>query len=604
MSKKIFSAQEWENVHSEALPSKLNDVEKQTSSIVYSDVEEDLNRVVCEIESLHIDIAPSYNDWVNLGFAIADGCGESGRTYFHRLSKLHHDYQYAKADKQYTYCLQGKRQGITIATFFFMAEQKGFQTRRKQIPIYPNLQNGETGKWIKEECSLPSFPEELYEALPSFLRDVVANAISPDDRGTILIGAIVTLSVCFPNFCGVYDERIVYPNLYLFVTAEAGMGKGALTLCRELITPINHQLHELTKSLDAQYRADMAEYAKGKKSENVSMPEQPPIKTLIIPANSSASAFKRIAKDNDGIVILFETEGDTLSQTLRSDFGNYSDVLRKAYHHEPLSSNRTKDREFYDVENPRISVVLAGTPEQVCRLTPSSEDGLFSRFAFYFIPFKRGFRNVFATSDVSQSKNAKFKLLGERFFHLRDTFMRQGNYTFYIPEHLQMQFIKHYETTNNECCDEVGNGMQGIVRRMGLMAYRIMMVLTAVRTFETEMFKLPHATDGSVHLCCQEDDYRIAMSICDTLLTHSIFIYRKLMRSQRQAIPDLQEKGVASRRNAFFELLPETFTKKEYDALIETQKENRSTASKWIDIFIKEHRLCRTGQGFYQKTKG
>ena len=49
MSKKIFSAQEWENVHSEALPSKLNDEEKQTSSIVYSDVEEDINRVVCEI---------------------------------------------------------------------------------------------------------------------------------------------------------------------------------------------------------------------------------------------------------------------------------------------------------------------------------------------------------------------------------------------------------------------------------------------------------------------------------------------------------------------------------------------------------------------------
>ena len=80
MSKKIFSAQEWENVHSEALPSKLNDEEKQTSSIVYSDVEEDLNRVVCEIESLHIDIAPSYNDWMNLEIAIADGCGESGRT--------------------------------------------------------------------------------------------------------------------------------------------------------------------------------------------------------------------------------------------------------------------------------------------------------------------------------------------------------------------------------------------------------------------------------------------------------------------------------------------------------------------------------------------
>ena len=242
-----------------------------------------------------------------------------------------------------------------------------------------------------------------------------------------------------------------------------------------------------------------------------------------------------------------------------------------------------------------------GTPEQVCRLTPTAEDGLFSRFAFYFIPFKRGFRNVFATSDVSQSKNAKFKLLGERFLHLRETFMRQGNYTFYIPEHLQMLFLRHYESANDECCDEVGTGMQGVVRRMGLMAYRIMMVLTAVRTFEAEMFKLPHATDDSVHLSCQEEDFRTAISICDTLLAHSVFIYRKLMKPQRLSASDIQEKSVASRRNAFFELLSPSFTKKEYDALIETQNENRSTASKWIDIFIREHRLRRTGQGSYSK---
>ena len=84
--------------------------------------------------------------------------------------------------------------------------------------------------------------------------------------------------------------------------------------------------------------------------------------------------------------------------------------------------------------------------------------------------------------------------------------------------------------------------MQGIVRRMGLMAYRIMMVLTAVRTFETEMFKLPHAPDGSVHLFCQEEDFHTAMSICDTLLAHSVFIYRKLMRAQRRSVPDQQEK--------------------------------------------------------------
>lgn len=111
----------------------------------------------------------------------------------------------------------------------------------------PNIQNGKTGKWIKSEEELPAFPECVFDHLPSFLNEVVNNSISLDDRDTILIGAIVCLSACFHNICGVYDERIVYPNLYLFVVADAGMGKGALTLCRKLVAPINRNLHELSK---------------------------------------------------------------------------------------------------------------------------------------------------------------------------------------------------------------------------------------------------------------------------------------------------------------------------------------------------------------------
>ena len=76
----------------------------------------------------------------------------------------------------------------------------------------------------------------------------------------------------------------------------------------------------------------------------------------------------KILGDNDGIGLLFESEGDTLSQTLKSDYGNYSDVLRKAFHHELVSLSRRKDREYCEVSNPRVSVALAGTPEQVRKL--------------------------------------------------------------------------------------------------------------------------------------------------------------------------------------------------------------------------------------------
>ena len=410
MSKKIFSAQDWENVpfeNSQPITPKLLPASIQTSD----DKKEEVERIIREIEQRAIDIAPDYKDWMELGFALADGFGENGREYYHRISRFHSDYQREKTDRQFTNCLQANGHGITIRSFFHLAGRAGIPLSTKKetdLSILPNIQNGKTGKWIKSADELPAFPECVFEQLPPFLSEVVGNSISVDDRDTILIGAIVCLSVCFHNVCGVYDERIVYPNLYLFVVADAGMGKGALTLCRELVAPINHYLHELSARMEQEYKEAMNAYIKSKKSNGAAMPKEPPMRMLIIPANSSASSFLKILGDNDGIGLLFESEGDTLSQTLKSDYGNYSDVLRKAFHHELVSLSRRKDREYCEVSNPRVSVALAGTPEQVRRLIPDAENGLMSRFCFYIIRFKRGIRNVFATSDISQSKNTMF----------------------------------------------------------------------------------------------------------------------------------------------------------------------------------------------------
>ena len=82
---------------------------------------------------------------------------------------------------------------------------------------------------------------------------------------------------------------------------------------------------------------------------------------------------------------MFETEGDTLANVFASDYGNYSDGFRKAFHHEPISYTRRKDREFVDrLLRPRLSAVLSGTPRQISALLPDAENGLFSRFIFYY----------------------------------------------------------------------------------------------------------------------------------------------------------------------------------------------------------------------------
>ena len=87
-----------------------------------------------------------------------------------------------------------------------------------------------------------------------------------------------------------------------------------------------------------------------------------------------------------------------------------------------------------------------------------------------------------------------------------EEFVRQGNYSFSLPSDLQEHFIEYLSRVNDECCDEVDNKMQGVVRRMGLIAYRIMMVLTAVRHLEN----MPHesySSDETIQLICHKYDY-------------------------------------------------------------------------------------------------
>ena len=49
----------------------------------------------------------------------------------------------------------------------------------------------------------------------------------------------------------------------------------------------------------------------------------------------------------------------------------------------------------------RMSDVLSDTPRQVAALIPDAENGLFSRFIFYYLDFKLEWLNVFARMDGS-----------------------------------------------------------------------------------------------------------------------------------------------------------------------------------------------------------
>lgn len=390
MAENTFNPNDW-------MPAKPAPVPTSSSSApVAGDLADDIELVTQRIEAAHTDITTGYDNWLELGFALSDALGESGRDYFHRISRFNEGYDQAECDRQYDKCMRSHGTGVTAKTFFQKAKDAGISVSTRPIsaksatyaksahsqsadsatPISAQNQNADIADTaeiadMEEEPLMPTFSQQVKDALPEFLQKIVAVSNSEYDADILLLGSLTVLSACMPHICGVYDKRIVYPNLFLFVAARASSGKGRLTLCRYLVEPIHERLREINEAEVMEYKQKMAEYnAAGKKKATMEKPEEPPLRMLFIPANSSATAVYQVLSDNGGEGLMFETEGDTLANTFGSDYGNYSDGFRKAFHHETISYIRRKDREYVNIKHPKLSTLLTGTPRQILNLIP------------------------------------------------------------------------------------------------------------------------------------------------------------------------------------------------------------------------------------------
>lgn len=121
-----------------------------------------------------------------------------------------------------------------------------------------------------------------------------------------------------------------------------------MIFCKLLARPVKREMRQQFEASKAQYDEDMAAYeaqGKGKnKGERGPAPKEPVFRDPFMPGNSTSSAVYRALDANGGWGMMFETEADTVSNMLDSDYGHYSDFLRKVYHHETVSMTRVSDK--------------------------------------------------------------------------------------------------------------------------------------------------------------------------------------------------------------------------------------------------------------------
>ncbi|MDX9928404.1 MAG: DUF3987 domain-containing protein [Bacteroidales bacterium] len=420
----------------------------------------------------------------------------------------------------------------------------------------------------------PTIPDEVYNQLPDLIKSGALAFTDLRERDVFLTGAFAILSGCLPNVKGVYAQQIVYPNLFAFVIAPAASGKGALKFSKTLADKHHDQLLKSSKEEQQRYDSEMNEYktrqrAKKKHEPAEEPPEQPPFRVVFIPANSSYAKILSHLEQNQGEGIICETEADTMGNVLKQEWGGYSDMLRKAFHHERISSSKKTNNEYIEVNEPRLSVALSGTPSQVTGLIASAEDGLFSRFMFYAYKVEQQWRDV---SPYASSINLTehFNTLSDQVFQL-------------------IQFLKHYPTsveltqqqwqTLNRICSRwlievttfTGDDAGSIVKRLGLVLYRLTMIFTALRKFEIG--------DTSTTVFCNDSDFDTAVNLADLYLQHSLLMFYNLPKQNDNAV---FRSGDNKRK--FFDALPPDF--KRAEAIELGKKFNLSTRS--VDNLLKE----------------
>jgi hypothetical protein len=433
------------------------------------------------------------------------------------------------------------------------------------------------------------------DTLPSLLQQVVSKADSPEDADLLLLGAMTVFSACLPNISGLYNQCEVYPNLFLFVVAKASAGKGRLSLCRRLVAPIHKHLREIYAIEKELYETELQRYATTKNKEEVSKPQEPPLRTLFIPANNSATGLFQLLKENEEKGLIFETEGDTLSQTFKSEHGNYSDGFRKAFHHEPISYNRRKDREFVELIHPQLSALLSGTPKQVTALIPDAENGLFSRFLFYYLNLQPVWKNVFSGNENAPLESQFDKIANEfqtLYHHLQQ---QPARIRFSLTEQQQEQFNAYFDNVQQQYHSQFGDSFIGSVRRLGLSTFRIAMILTALRLINTTATTNCQFSIVNSQLICSPTDFTTALSITKTLIHHAALIFQQLPTET----PEHTTNNNPQQR--LLQSLPQEFDRTKYLEIAQSLNISGKTAEKQIGRYLQNNLIERISPGNYRK---
>ena len=601
---------------------------------------ESLRRLTEAVETAGADIAPTYAEYVQLAFAIATDCGEAGREFFHRLCRTSAKYQREHAERIFSNALTTRHGEVHLGTAFHLAEMANVKLCNTEVMnnrrntententppkvlthahVYNKVENDEPDE--SEELlngsdpnqPLPTFPEADW---PKILLLIMNYATSPTQRDVMLLGALTAIGASMERYVRCpYAGKLQSPCLQSFIVAPSASGKGILSLIRLLVEPIHDEIRQQVAAEVKAYKKEKAAYdVMGKERSKVEAPQMPKNRMFLISGNNTGTGILQNIMDANGTGLICETEADTISAAIGSEYGHWSDTLRKAFDHDRLSYNRRTDQEYREVKKSYLSVLLSGTPAQVKPLIPSTENGLFSRQLFYYMHGIWAWINQFESGEADLE--AIFTDIGLEWKKQLDLMKTHGVHTLRLTDEQKQEFNTLFSDLFFRSGLANDNEMSSSIARLAVNTCRIMAEVAMIRALECDQpyqFK-----NSSIHLLTPDkeiatdnikdgiitrwdvtitaEDFKAVLELVTPLYRHATHILSFL--------PSTEVKHRANAdRDALFEAMGNQFTRAQLSEQATTMKIKPNTAFGWLNRLIKKGLFTNADdKGIYTRT--
>jgi hypothetical protein len=157
---------------------------------------------------------------------------------------------------------------------------------------------------------------------------------------------------------------------------------------------------------------------------------------------------------------------------------------------------------------------------------------------------------------------------------------------FQLTESQRVEFNSFFAQLQDKYLVLKGLDYMAIIRRLGLIAFRMMMILTALR--------IPETGDFSVRQECCDEDFQTTLAIIRIMVRHASYIVSQLPE-------EVKIEKRENKKERFFDGLPEKFCRKEFLELAKNLGIANRTADKYIAAFCNKGLMERPQLNDYMK---